>query len=315
MKNIAKIGIKAVAGLCSVIIIYLLLSAFLAVQSSSIIFKSDISWSKINLLGNQTFVKGKEGKQIELTSNVNLETINYKADILKNPNNAEYDFVIYLHGNAGRLDNIVTTLGSGSKSKLIVVSPAYPGYHESEGPTTTDNVYQTSVDTYNYLVDIKGIPESKISIFGHSLGGSPATYLASLKPNAKQLILVNTFSSIQSMCYKSYSIFCIFSGGTFNTAKSAEKVTIPVRQFHLKTDQTVPFEEGKTLFTYFINAKDKKFIELEKYTHSILDFDLIFKELNFNSIPVQTQQMTPQTTPQQVQPVQSSSSMNNSVSQ
>jgi uncharacterized protein len=123
---------------------------------------------------------------------------------------------------------------------IYFVSPAYPGYHESEGSPSVDNVYQTAVDTYDWLVNVKKIPENKIIIFGHSLGGSPAVYLASKKPKANKLVLINTFSSVQSMCSRQASFLCAFTGAIFNTAKNAENVTIAVIQFGYVGDTTIP---------------------------------------------------------------------------
>jgi Phospholipase/Carboxylesterase len=286
MKHIKKIIISVV----SILAFWLVLSLVLASQSSSLIFANTVSWSKSSPL-TQTqpfFIDGKNKNQIEVTSNINFPSINYKQDLAKTPAIADYEFVIYLHGNAGRLDNIITGLGN-SKYKAVVVSPASPGYHESEGSPSVEGVYQNALDMYNYMVDVKGIPENKITILGHSMGGSPATYLASQKPNAKQLVLINTFSSIQSICFSKYSIFCGFVGGIFNSAENAKLVSIPVRQFHLKTDQTVPFEEGQKLYTYFEKSNDKKFVELTKTTHSIIDFDPIFAELKFVPVPQNTQ--------------------------
>jgi esterase/lipase len=296
MKHLKKIIISLV----SVLAFWLVLSLVLASQSSSLIFANTVSWSKSSPL-TQTqpfFIEGKAKNQIEVTSNINFQSINYQQDLAKTPLIGEYEFVIYLHGNAGRLDNIVTGLGN-SKYKAVLVSPASPGYHESEGSPSVEGVYQNALDTYNYMVDVKGIPENKITIVGHSMGGSPATYLASQKPKAKQLVLINTFSSIQSICFSKYSIFCGFVGGIFNSAQNAELVTIPVRQFHLKTDQTVPFEEGQKLYTYFTKSTDKKFVELTKTTHSIVDFEPIFAELKLVPVPQNTQTRV---NPEQEQP-------------
>ena len=87
----------------------------------------------------------------------------------------------------------------------------------------------------------KGFPENKITILGHSLGGSSAIYLASQKPQTKQLVLINTFSSIQSLCFPQYSILCVFNGSVFNSAEQAKEVLLPVRHFAYSGDLDIPF--------------------------------------------------------------------------
>ncbi len=243
-----------------IIVVWLLGSLYLTGQAGSLVFDNKVSWASVPEFGQKTeFIKNNQNKYISIWE-------------FENKNSDEY--IIYLHGNAGRLVHFFPEL----VKKGNVISPAYPGYSESEGAPTMENAYETATVTYNWLVETKKVPENKITIFGHSLGGSTAVYLASQKPNAKQLIVVNTFSSIQSMCFRSYSILCGFTSEIFNSSKNAEKVTIKVRQFGYTGDTTIPFEESKKLFEYF-KSSDKKFIEQNKFTHSYPDFELILSYL------------------------------------
>jgi acetyl esterase/lipase len=180
--------------------------------------------------------------------------------------------IIYLHGNSGRVLNIIAGLNTSNYS---VYSPAYPGFNESQGSPSMDNVYETALNTYDYLVNDKKIKESNIIIFGHGLGGSVATHLASLKPKASKLVIINTFSSMQSLCYNQYKILCGLEYFYFNTAVDAQKIEIPVRQFALKDDEVIPYSEGQKLFTYFNKSNDKTFTDLNKYNHNFLDFSII----------------------------------------
>jgi pimeloyl-ACP methyl ester carboxylesterase len=244
----------------SIFVLWLFASFYLAGQSSALIFQNKISWAPI-------------------------PQYNYKLDFLKNSagqnfstwtfeNKTTDEYILYLHGNSGRIADLLPNLNA----KANVISPAYPGYSESEGEPTVDNVYEAALITYNSMV-AKGVSESKITILGHSMGGSPATYLASQKPKAKKLVLINTFSSIQSMCFRQYSVLCGFTGNIFNTANYAPKITIPIRHFAYKGDLSVPFAENELLFTYFKDSTDKKFIPMDKYTHTYPDFELINKDI------------------------------------
>jgi pimeloyl-ACP methyl ester carboxylesterase len=257
--NLVKIfGLVIIALLA----IWLIGSMYLTGQAGSMVFNNVVSWAPVPNYGyNQEFITNSSGQRVEVWSFISSSTSD--------------QYLLYLHGNAGRLPNFFPQL----TTKFNVVSPSYPGYHASESKPTVENVYDTALVTYDYLVNTKKIPEDKITIFGHSMGGSPAIYLAANRPKAKKLVIVNTFSSIQSMCFKQYSIFCAFAGNIFNSASNASKVTMPVRQFAYKNDTTVPFEEGKTLYTYFTGSNDKAFFEMDKTTHSYPDFELILKEI------------------------------------
>ena len=253
--------------LTAIITLWLLGSLYLSGQASSLVFNNQASWGSVPK--SPSLVYNLEWNQVS----VNNKTANYSIWNLSNPRSDQY--LIYLHGNAGRLLNFFPYL----TQSYNVISPAYPGYSESEGAPNVDNVYATALATYDWLT-AKGIPENKITIFGHSMGGSPATYLAKSKPQAKQLVLVNTFSSVQSMCIRSYGPLCIFTGDIFNSERNAREVTIPVRQFAYPEDTTVPFGEGRKLFQAF-KSTEKKFIELNNkgQTHSYPDFDTIVKEV------------------------------------
>jgi esterase/lipase len=248
-----------VTTIAALIVFWLAFSTFLYTQSTTLIFNNKVSWAPVPAFGYElSFVRNKAGQNISMW-------------YFPNPNTDKV--VLYLHGNAGRLPQFFPDL----KLYGSVLSPAYPGYHESEGDPSPENALETTILAYDYLVNVKKVPEDKILIFGHSLGGSTATYLASQKPKAKKLIVVNTFSSVQSMCYNQYTIFCVFAGNTLNSAEYAKKVTIPVRQFVYKKDLTVPPEEGRKLFTYF-KSEDKKLIEMDEYTHSDFNVKKVLQE-------------------------------------
>jgi esterase/lipase len=247
-----------------IIILWLFGSLLLTAISSSIIFNNSVSWSPLPNYGyNQDFIKNSKNQNLSVWTFVN--------------NNSD-KYILYFHGNAGRIPYITTELAKQAN----VVSIAYPGYHESDGSPTVENVYESSELVYNWLVNEKGINEDKIIILGHSLGGSTATYLASKHNKAKMLILINTFSSIQNMCYRTYSIFCYFSGNIFNSIENAKNVQIPVRQFAYKNDTTIPFSEGDNLFKSFSTSIDKNFVELSGYSHSHPNFDEISIESIIN---------------------------------
>ena len=239
-------------------------SFYLLSQTSTLVFNNTVSWAPVPNIGfEQNYVRNSKNENISLAYF---------------PNSNKKEVILYLHGNAGRINDFFKDL----TAQANVLSPAYTGYHESEGDPTPEKVYETARLAYDWLVNVKGYKENQITILGHSLGGSPSTYLASIRPQAKRLVLINTFSSIQSMCFRSYTILCGFTGGVFNSAENAKKVEIPVRQFGYKNDLTVPFDEGKTLYTYFEKSPDKKFIELDEFTHTFPNFKKVFAEVSFS---------------------------------
>ena len=261
--NYIKATVAIISSVVLLVVVWLGLSWFLLIQSTTLVFQNQVSWAS---------VPESPSLQYKITWLKNSQNNNFSVWEFQNPSTDQY--VIYTHGNAGRLLNFFPSL----TSKYNAISPAYPGYSESESNPSQEKSFEAALLTYDWLVNTKGIKENKITIFGHSLGGSVATYLASKKPNAKELVLVNTFSSVQSMCIRSYGPFCVFAGGVFNSSEMAKNVTIPLRHFAYKNDTTIPFEENKKLFESF-KSNDKVFYEMSGYTHSYPNFTEILPNI------------------------------------
>jgi predicted esterase len=269
--NVSQTLIKKISMFfLSVLALFILATVLVTTLVNGQIFANTISWSKIL----PVFENSQRGSSLTF---LKLPVNKTKFSMLEIQSGATENAILYLHGNAGRLEHFYDDLlQMGS-----VYSPSYPGFSESEGSPTMENAYETAMESYKYLVEVKKIPEDKIIIFGHSLGGSVATYLASKKEKASRLVIVNTFSSIQSMCFRTANVLCGLTWGTFNSAENAKNVKIPVTQFAYKGDTTIPFAEGEKLHTYFssVEQNKKKFVETNNYAHSHPDFDLIKKEL------------------------------------
>jgi len=242
------------------IVLWLLASLYLTSQSTALIFNNKVSWAPVPNFGYQLdFLRDSKDRAISMWTFDNTESDKV---------------ILYLHGNSGRINDFFVDLTQYG----TVVSPAYPGYHESEGTPDTEGVYEAALLTYDNLVNTKGVDPKNIIIMGHSMGGSPAVYVASQRPEAKKLIVINTFSSIKSMCERQYSILCGFTGDILPTTTYATKVTIPVRQFVYKGDLSVPPAEGKKLFENFTSSTDKVIVELDKYTHTYPDLNEVFAQ-------------------------------------
>lgn len=243
----------------SLALLWLLASLYLTSQSASLIFDNKVSWAPVPNFGyDLEFIKDSKNRSISL----------WTFD-----NNQTDKVILYLHGNSGRINDFFADLIQYG----TVVSPAYPGYHESEGSPDTEGVYEAALLAYDNLVNTKGVNPNNIIILGHSMGGSPAVYVAGKRPEARKLILINTFSSIQSMCERQYSILCGFTGDLLNTASYAPQVTIPVRQFVYRGDLSVPPAEGDKLFENFTGSTDKQLFDLDKYTHTYPDLNEVFR--------------------------------------
>jgi pimeloyl-ACP methyl ester carboxylesterase len=205
-------------------------------------------------------------KSKNLSYDVNYTTI-FKADktgekieILSVPKSnfeqKDIPVIVYFHGNIGRRPYIIRDASKYGR----VISPAYPGYSNSEGESSSDKVYETADVTMQYLLD-SGVPQNNIIVIGHSLGGSPAMYAAEKYPNLKKVIIINTFFSMEAMCQTRYSIFCSFGNGFLNTAKIAPLTKAKIRMFCNSTDDYLPPKQCIDLYQK-VGSDDKKLFNI-----------------------------------------------------
>jgi len=164
-------------------------------------------------------------------------------------------------------------------SSSTVAIAAYPGYDSSEGKPNYTNSLEAGVKAFDFLVS-KGIAAKNITIFGNGWGGVVATYVAQQKPEAARLVLVNTPSSLQSMCFRSYSVFCAFEGFRWNTADMAKNVKVPTSIFHYKSNPIIPYSEGEKLNESFSKDAKSTLTALDKpeNTHSYFNISDVLKK-------------------------------------
>ncbi|XP_030057180.1 protein ABHD13 [Microcaecilia unicolor] len=125
-------------------------------------------------------------------------------------NNAAYlPTVIYFHGNAGnighRLPNALLMLVN-LKVNLLLVD--YRGYGKSEGKASETGIYLDADAVLDYVITRPDLDNTKIILFGRSLGGAVAVHLASKNPHRiSAIIMENTFLSIPHMASTLFSFF------------------------------------------------------------------------------------------------------------
>ena len=248
-------------------VLWLMASLYLTSQATSLLFNIQTSWAPVPNFGYE-----QEWRRLSSGENISIWTF---------PNTSTERVILYFHGNGGRINTQLPEMNQYG----TVVSAAYPGYHESESRPTPENVLATADYMYEFLTVERGIDPSNIVVLGHSLGGSPATYFASKYTGIDRLIIVNTFSSIQSMCFRSYTVLCGFTNNIFNTARYAEDVTVPVHHFIYEEDTTIPSAEGEALSEYFTSSANYTKHYLEGYTHTYFDVSNLLETSGLTPTP------------------------------
>jgi fermentation-respiration switch protein FrsA (DUF1100 family) len=157
--------------------------------------------------------------------------------------------VLLLHGNAGnishRIDYAVMFRRLGYSTLLV----DYRGYGRSTGTPTEQGTYIDSEAAWNWLNRSKQISERDIVLFGESLGGGVASWLAVQHP-VRALVLASTFTSAVDLGAELYPFLPVrlVSRIRYDTLRRLRDVRAPVLVIHSPEDDIIPFAHGRRLF-------------------------------------------------------------------
>lgn len=169
--------------------------------------------------------------------------------------------MLFFHGNAGNISHRTESLALYHRLGLAVLIVDYHGYGQSEGKARERNTYLDADAAWEYLTETRGIPPERIVMFGRSLGGAVATYLAE-KHTPAVLIVESTFTSAADMARAMLPIYPrLLVRIGFDTQSRIANVRCPVLVVHSRDDDLVPFQQGRAVFD--AAPQPKQFLELE----------------------------------------------------
>lgn len=204
------------------------------------------------------FDKDFEELNLEISNDAFLNAVHFKVHKPKG-------IILYFHGNKGNLKrwgNIVKPLTDYNYDVFIM---DYRGYGKSKGLRTEKKMYSDAQACYDYVSKL--YKEPNIVVYGRSLGGTFATFVAS-QNNPKQLILEATFYSMTEVIHNKLPIlpYDELLKFKFETDKFIADVKAPTIIFHGNEDQLVSIDLGKKLYEKS-NKENTEFTEIDGATH------------------------------------------------
>jgi uncharacterized protein len=156
--------------------------------------------------------------------------------------------VLFFQGNAGNKATRIPLARELSTAGYNVLLVDYRGYGQSTGQPSEEGLYADAMASWHFLTDDRRIAPGDIAIFGRSLGGGPATWLAT-QVDARALLLESTFTSVPDVAAHHYPFLPVrwLSRFQFDSLSRIAGVGMPVHIIHGRTDEVVPFEFGKRL--------------------------------------------------------------------
>ncbi len=177
------------------------------------------------------------------------------------PSESARGVILFCHGNAGNISHRLDSIQIFHRLGLDVFIFDYRGYGQSEGKPTEHGTYKDAEAAWRYLTEEREVNPNEIIVFGRSLGGTVASWLAqSHTPRA--LILESTFTSLLDIAATLYPYLPVrlLLHFEYNTAEYLGRVNCPVLIIHSRNDEIMPFSHGWRLFE--MAKEPKKFLEI-----------------------------------------------------
>jgi len=185
-------------------------------------------------------------------------------DVSRETSPAEFEehTLLFFHGNAGNISGRLESVQQFHQLGLDVLIVDYRGYGQSTGTPSEEGIYRDAAACWRYLTEAKDVAPHKIVVFGRSMGGGPATWLATREqPGA--VILESVFTNVPDVGAHHYSFLPVRALATnqFDNESRVAEIDAPTLHIHSRGDRVVPFELGRRV--YEAAAAPKQFLEIE----------------------------------------------------
>lgn len=165
--------------------------------------------------------------------------------------------ILLLHGNGGNISHYLRTLLVLHQLGHAVLAVDYRGFGRSAGVPSESGTYRDAEAAFDYLVRQRRLAPANIVVYGRSLGGAVATWLAAhRRPGG--LILESTFTRLVDLGALRYPWLpvALLSRFEYDSAVQIRRVRCPVLVAHGRADGTVPFRFGRALAAQASPAAD-----------------------------------------------------------
>ena len=157
--------------------------------------------------------------------------------------------VVLFHGNAGNISHRIDYARMFGRLGYGTLLVDYRGYGKSTGTPTEEGTYRDAVASWRWLTEARGLAPSDIVIFGESLGGAIACWLAA-RHTPRALIVASSFTSVPDLGAELYRFLPVrlLSRFRYDTRACLKDVHAPVLIAHSRGDDIIPYAHGERLY-------------------------------------------------------------------
>ena len=183
--------------------------------------------------------------------------------------NTRYKTILFLHGNAGNLENRIHKINHFKDMKVNFLIISWRGFSGNKGKPTEQGLYEDANSAIRWL-KTKGFDEKDIVIYGESLGTGVTIEIAQNK-NFAGVILESPFTSMIDAGKNKYPFFPIklLLKDKYESSKKIKKINCPILIMHGKNDTIVPFYMGKKIYEL---ANEPKYYYFSDYDDHMMEY-------------------------------------------
>ena len=248
-----------------VLIFLFFISIYFFILISTFIFQRNLLYhpTENNYFGDKILVDVEKIK-IRTQDNIQLVSWYHKKNLNK------YKTILFLHGNAGSLENRIHKINHFKDMNINFLIIAWRGFSGNEGKPTEKGLYEDARSAVRWLKS-NGVKENNIIIYGESLGTGVATEIAQNK-NFAGVILESPFTSMIDAGKDKYPYLPVrlLLKDKYESDKKIKNVKSPVLIMHGKVDNIVPFHMGKKMYEL---ANEPKYYYFSEYDDHMMEYN------------------------------------------